>query len=122
MIHALHRASAAGVGVLLIYVAVRAWQSQRWHQAVLFGTFLALALYAVEVFVGAANIWTLLQPAASGAHLALASAIWVTLTAVAALSHWATQPLAQYDEASQQQAAMPLRETTTASLPASRPS
>lgn len=122
MIHALHRVSAAAVGVLLIYVAVRAWRTQRWHPAVLFATFLALALYAVEVLVGAANIWTLLQPAASGAHLALASAIWVTLTAVAALSHWATQPLAQYDEGSQPQQALSLKETATGSLPAGRPS
>lgn len=122
MIHALHRVSAALVGVLLIYVALRAWRTQRWHRGVLFGTFFALALYAVEVLVGAANIWTLLQPAASGAHLALASALWLTLTAVAALSHWAAQPLAQYDEGSQPEPAMSLKEAATGSLPAGRPS
>ncbi len=122
MIHVLHRVAAAAVGILLLYVALQAWRSQRWHPAVLFGTILALALYAAQVLVGAANIWTLLQPAASGAHLALAVAIWVTLTAVAALSHWAAQPAAEYDEASRPQPARPHAETAAGAVPAGRSS
>jgi hypothetical protein len=41
--------------------------------------------------VGAANIWTLIQPATRGAHLALAVAVWAVLVALAVLSHVAAQ-------------------------------
>ncbi len=92
VIHATHRLAAAAVGLLLVYVAVRAWRTQRQHQAVIAGSLVALILYIAQVLVGAANIWTQLQPAASAAHLALAVALWVTLVVVAMLAHHAAQP------------------------------
>ena len=92
VIHATHRLAVVAVGLLLVYVAVRAWRTQRQHQAVIAGTVVALILYIAQVLVGAANIWTLLQPAASAAHLALAVALWVTLVVVATLAHHAAQP------------------------------
>ena len=86
MIHATHRLAALLVGLLVAYVAVRAWRSQQRTPIVL-GTVFALALYVAQALVGAANIWTLLQPAAMVAHLALAVALWATLVAVAVLAH-----------------------------------
>jgi heme A synthase len=90
MIQATHRFAALGVGLLLAHVAGKAWRTQRANTALLAGTTLALTLYVAQIFVGAANIWTLLQPAASAAHLAVAMAIWATLVAVAALAHLST--------------------------------
>ena len=99
MIHAGHRMAAAGVGLLIVYVAVRAWREQRWHRPVLVTTLFALALYGAQVMVGAANIWTLLQPSASATHLALAVALWATLVTASLLAHRATQPLPQTGDA-----------------------
>ena len=107
MIHVTHRLAAAAIGLLLLYVAVRAWRWQRWHQPMALGTALALLLYVAQVFVGAANIWTLLQPAAGAAHLALAVALWATLTGVVVFAQRAAQPISQYAETPRQQPSLP---------------
>lgn len=87
MIHATHRFIALAVGLLLVYLVVRAWRSHRDERGIVHGATFALAMYVAQAFVGAANIWTLLQPAAAAAHLALAAAIWATLVLVALFAH-----------------------------------
>ena len=98
MIHAGHRMAAVGVGLLLVYVSVRAKREQHWNLAVLMTVRFAMALYGVQVLVGAANIWTLLQPSATATHLALAMAIWGALVTASLLAHRATQPLPQTED------------------------
>ncbi|MCH8900863.1 MAG: COX15/CtaA family protein [Chloroflexi bacterium] len=98
MIHAGHRMAAVGVGLLLVYVSVRAKREQHWNRAVLMTVRFAMALYGVQVLVGAANIWTLLQPSATATHLALAMAIWGALVTASLLAHRATQPLPQTED------------------------
>jgi heme A synthase len=88
MIHALHRFVAGAVGILLIYLAFAARRSAREHPTIVVATTAGAALVVVQAFVGAANIWTELQPAARGAHLALAEAVWA-VTAAAAILAWA---------------------------------
>jgi len=80
MIHATHRFLAGAVGLLLAFVAVRAWQ-WGYRPAVAMSS-VAFVLYVAQAMVGAANIWTLLQPAASGAHLALAVLLWAALVSM----------------------------------------
>ncbi len=81
MIHATHRFTALAIGILLSYVAYRAWRTG--YKPGVHGATFALALYIAQAFVGAANIWTLLQPAAVAAHVALAAALWATLVTLA---------------------------------------
>ena len=95
VIHATHRFSVLVVGLVLVYVTAQAWRAQRANAPLVIGTTLALALYVAQAFVGAANIWTLLQPAANAAHLALAMAIWATLVAVATLAHLSSGAVAR---------------------------
>ncbi len=96
VIHATHRLAAAAVGVLLAYLVIRAWSARAgWREPAVLGSALALAIYAAQVLVGAANIWTLLQPAASAAHLALAMALWATLVVMTLVAHPATQGAGQ---------------------------
>lgn len=99
MVHATHRFASAAVGILVVYVAVRAWRTQRARPWLLYGTTGALALYVAQVFVGASNVWTLLQPAAVGAHLALAVALWAALVAVTFVAHQAAEAASRADEA-----------------------
>ena len=77
---------------------MRAWRSQRWHKSVVAASTLAVILYAGQVMAGAANIWTLMQPAAISAHVALAVGVWATLVAVALLAHRASLPAPVMDE------------------------
>lgn len=98
MIHATHRIAAVVVGLLIAHVAGKAWRSYRWHRPVAFGAVLALVLYVAQVFVGASNVWTTLQPAAGAVHLGLAVGLWVVLTGVAVVAHLASQPVSSYEE------------------------
>jgi len=91
MIHVTHRLAAAAAGLLIVYLAVQAWRTQRAFQPIVLASTLALGIYVVQVFVGAANIWTLLQPAARAAHLSVAVALWATLVAAALFANQAAQ-------------------------------
>jgi heme A synthase len=91
MIHATHRFAAGAVGLLLVYVA---WRAGQWRTAspLLWAlSAAAVALYITQALVGAANIWTLLQPAAAAAHLALAAALWSMLVALSWLANGAPE-------------------------------
>ncbi|MEX1255237.1 MAG: COX15/CtaA family protein [Dehalococcoidia bacterium] len=88
MAHATHRLTAAVVGLLLTYLTWRAWRDASLSIARI--AMLALALYVAQVFVGAANIWTMIQPSAQASHLAVGVAVWATLVTLATLAWRAT--------------------------------
>ena len=90
MIHAMHRFVAAAIGLLIGYVALRAWQTQQHDRVLVTVSLAAFALVLLQAFVGAANIWTLLEPAARAAHLALAVALWSIMVGVTLFAHRAT--------------------------------
>lgn len=92
MIHAMHRIAAVAVGLLVGHVALRAWRERDNLGLATYGAILALVLYVAQIFVGASNIWTSLQPAAGATHLALAVGIWTVLVVVTMAAHNAAQP------------------------------
>lgn len=105
MSHFAHRIAAAIVGAIVIAAVVATWRAARNKGAptpttsaagggptagsarvlALAGT--AAILYAIQVVVGAMQIWTTLEPWAVSLHLALGGAIWVLLVA-ATLQEW----------------------------------
>lgn len=91
VIHATHRFSVLFVGLLVAYVAAKAWRSHANDRPVLLGALFALTLYLAQAMVGAANIWTLLQAWASAMHLALAALLWATLVTMALFAHRSAQ-------------------------------
>jgi heme o synthase len=96
MSHFAHRAVAAIVGVIVLVALVATWRAAR---SALRGTSAAgterllglvgtaAILYAVQVIVGALQIWTTLEPWAVSLHLALGAAIWALLV-TAAFAAW----------------------------------
>jgi protoheme IX farnesyltransferase len=91
-----HRIVAAIVAVILLATTVVVWRAARAGRdgrrtpgaegmLGLVGT--AAALFAIQVVVGALQIWTRLEPWAVTLHLALAAAIWALLLG-AALHGW----------------------------------
>lgn len=86
-LHFLHRMVAGLLGVLLLGATFLAFEERvapilRWA---LIGS---CVVYAVQVVVGAANIWTDLADGIVIAHLSLAALLWCVMVAVAALSYY----------------------------------
>jgi protoheme IX farnesyltransferase len=97
MSHFLHRFVAAVVGVIVLVALAVAWRAVRRRgeqgatprsQATLGLVAGAAALYAVQVIVGALQIWTTLASWAVALHLALGAAIWAMFVAAALVSYF----------------------------------
>jgi heme A synthase len=86
VVHFIHRALAALVGVIVGIVALRIIRRKKELPVAARLAHIAGGLYAVEVLIGAANVWSGLDAPFVAAHLAVGAAIWGTLVAVAAVS------------------------------------
>jgi cytochrome c oxidase assembly protein subunit 15 len=86
-VHFLHRFLAVAVGALVVYASVKLLRQKQSfpHQSRL--AYLALGLLAVEIVVGAANVWTGLNAVWVTAHLFFGAAIWCTLVTITVISH-----------------------------------
>ena len=80
-IHFLHRALAAIVGVIVFVVAMDILKRGAEFPAARRFAHAAAGLFALEVVIGALNVWTRLNAGAVTAHLAIGAAIWGTLVA-----------------------------------------
>ena len=86
-LHFFHRALAAIVGVIVFWSLVRISRQRVDLPAVSRLAMLAMGLFGIQILIGAANVWTGLNPVAVTAHLMTAAAIWGTLVTMAALTH-----------------------------------
>jgi heme o synthase len=84
VVHMLHRAIAVAVGALVVLAAVAAWRQPRERLARPFAA-LTLALFLLQVAVGAANPLTGFSTLALAAHPAVASLLWCAVVAMAAV-------------------------------------
>jgi heme A synthase len=82
-IHFFHRGLAAIVGVIVFAVALDVLKRGSEFPAARRFAHAAAGLFAIEVAIGALNVWTRLNSAAVTAHLAIGAAIWGTLIAAA---------------------------------------
>ena len=74
-----HRVLAALVGVLLVVLLTRTWSERPQAPAAFALACCAMFFYVVQVFVGAANIWTEVAAEVSTLHLAFGTLLWVML-------------------------------------------
>ncbi|MEA2485419.1 MAG: heme a synthase [Actinomycetota bacterium] len=93
-LHFLHRALALIVGIVVAWVGIGVTRRKNELplQAKLIHT--AMGLFAIEVLIGALNVWTNLNAAAVTAHLLTGALIWSSMVAVAVASHPALQHVA----------------------------
>ena len=80
-IHFLHRALAALVGVVVAVAAFGILRRGSEFPTARRLIHVAAGLFAVEVLIGAINVWSRLNEVAVTAHLAIGAAIWGTLVA-----------------------------------------
>ena len=85
-IHFIHRVLAAitGIGLLVFGIGVLRRKAELPLQARL--THVALGCFALEILVGAANIWSRLDPSFVTLHLALGTIIWASVAGIAIVS------------------------------------
>lgn len=74
-----HRVLAALVGILLAVLLARTWSERPQAPAAFALACGAMFFYVVQVFVGAANIWTEVADEVSTAHLAFGTLLWIML-------------------------------------------
>jgi heme A synthase len=83
----LHRVLAALVGVVLLGLLIVSSRERRESPMFVRFAAVAFALYWVQVFVGAANIWTEVADEVSTAHLAFGTLLWVVLALLNIRAH-----------------------------------
>ena len=83
MLHFSHRVAAVAVGGLVTWVFLRARRLTGLPRALAHA---AVGLFAVEVAVGALNVFTRLNAAVVTAHLGLSALVWSCLVAVVAVT------------------------------------
>jgi len=87
LVHFVHRALAAVVGVLLLVFCLRIIKRRASHPLAARLAQVALGLFAFETVIGAANVWTDLNPVVVTFHLLSGGGIWACLIGVAVVTH-----------------------------------
>lgn len=85
-IHFAHRLLSVVVGAVVLTVAVRARRERGEGNWVATVAVAAAVLFASQVVIGAANVWSKLAPAAVVAHVTVAGLTWGAVVATAATS------------------------------------
>jgi len=83
-----HRVLAAVVGLLVVYVGIRAWATQRGDRAIVVLSTVAVGLFLVQIVVGGILVRTKLAAAPRVAHVLLASLVWGALVALSTVAVW----------------------------------
>lgn len=75
-VHFIHRALAAIVGVILLVTAIKIARRKSEQPLAAKLAHAGVGLFAIEVLIGALNVWTDLNAAAVTLHLAIGALIW----------------------------------------------
>jgi heme a synthase len=90
-LHWFHRVLAAVVGVIVFVVGWGVIRQKGTRPVAARFAHVAVGLYAIELLIGAANVWTQSNQALNSAsitlHLAVGALIWAGLVAIAAVTH-----------------------------------
>lgn len=86
-LHFIHRALAAAGAVVVGVVAFRLNRRRAELPVQARLARVAVLAFAIEILIGAANVWTDLNPVFVTAHLALGALIWGSLVSIAVVSH-----------------------------------
>lgn len=86
-IHFLHRALAAVVGVVVLLHAIAVIKRKRELRSQAQLAYAAAGLFALEIVIGAFNVWTDLNPAVVTLHLLVGAGIWAAVVGITVLSH-----------------------------------
>jgi protoheme IX farnesyltransferase len=120
-----HRVLAALVGLLVVYVGIRAWATRRDDRAIVVLSTVTVALFLVQIAVGGVLVRTGLATAPRVAHVLLAALVWGSLVALSTVAMWRRRGIGAGEAASDAEAAgeshPSLRERTVAYFQLTKP-
>lgn len=93
MVHFTHRLAAAGAGMLIVALVVRAWRRRPVIGPLAVTATLAFGMYIAQVLLGASNVWFQLPPGLQAAHLGMGTALWMTVVVHVILAYRAGRPI-----------------------------
>jgi len=119
----LHRVLAFSAFLLVLWTAIRARTMRSRSSALVTLSTVALGLFAAQIMVGAANVWTRLRPWAVVLHVAFAVLVWTALVALSAVSRSLAAPAdaAEALEARRNGHRRPLRQAMSAYVRLTKP-
>lgn len=94
-LHFLHRGLAAAVGVVIVVVGLRIVRRRADLPIAARFVQVALGTFAIEIVVGALNVWTRLNPIVVTLHLTLGALIWASFVAATLVTHPVMQRVAE---------------------------
>ena len=94
-VHWIHRGLAAIVGIVLIVLVFSLRRRKHELQVAARLAHVALGLFALEVLIGAANVWTDLNAGIVTLHLLSGAMIWGAVVAIAMVTRPALAPVAE---------------------------
>jgi heme A synthase len=86
LVHFVHRALALVVGVLVFVFCLRVIRNRDAHPLGARFAHAALGIFILETLIGAANVWTDLNPVVVTLHLLFGALIWSSLIALAVVT------------------------------------
>ncbi|MGH2774761.1 MAG: COX15/CtaA family protein [Actinomycetota bacterium] len=95
LVHFVHRVLAVVVAVLLFVFCLRVIKQKDNHPLAARFAHAALGLFVLETLVGAANVWTNLNPVIVTMHLVFGGLIWSSLIALAVVTRPALETVAE---------------------------
>ena len=95
LVHFVHRALAVVVAVLLSVFCLRVIRQKENHPMAARFAHAAIGLFVLETLVGAANVWTDLNPVIVTMHLFFGGLIWSSLIALAVVTGPALERVAE---------------------------
>jgi protoheme IX farnesyltransferase len=120
-----HRVLAAVVGLLTVYVGIRAWATRRDDRAIVVLSTVTVALFVVQIAVGGVLVRTGLAVAPRVAHVLLAALVWGALVALSTVAVWrrisASRQASEDDAATAAEPSPGLRERTVAYFQLTKP-
>lgn len=91
-LHFVHRVTAGLLGVIIVAMAMYTRRTQRHSRPLLTIASAGVVVYAVQVLVGAGNVWTKLEDPVAAAHLALAALQWSIMVSLAFVALYEAAP------------------------------
>ena len=85
--HMAHRYFAAIMGIIVLAVAYKAWQTRIRLPSLGLSGALLFAAFAAQIIVGALTVWLGFTPEIKAIHLSMATLVWIALVFVAALGY-----------------------------------
>jgi heme a synthase len=92
-IHFTHRVLAVLVGILVFTTAVKVMRRKADMPVAYRLAHVLAGGFALQVVIGAANVWTALNPVVVTLHLAVGTVLWASLVGIAVVAHPAVEGL-----------------------------